>query len=67
MNSAPSNPPNMKYFTIFCPSQFQDPQGGPRSPIVGVDGRLKKTPQGFRISGCSVPDVVKQKSAFQHT
>jgi len=23
-------PPNIKYFAIFCPSQSQDPQGGPR-------------------------------------
>jgi len=31
---------------------------------VGGKGGLKKK---FRVSGCSVPDVVKQKSAFHHT
>jgi len=40
LNFAPSCPPNIKYLAIFCPSQFQDPQGEPRSPIVGVEGVL---------------------------
>jgi len=43
---------------------FQDPQSGLRSPKVEGEGRLSKHP---RVSGCSVWDVVKQKSAFQDT
>jgi len=27
----------MKYLAIFCPSQFQDPQGGPCSPKMGPE------------------------------
>jgi len=42
-------------------SQFQNPKGGPRCPIVGGEGRFKKH---LRVSACSVPDVTKQKSAF---
>jgi len=48
MNSAPSNPPNMKYLAIFCPSQFQDPKEGPRNQIVAGEGRLKKTTSRFQ-------------------
>jgi len=33
-------------------------------PIMGGEGGLKKDP---RVSGCSVPDDVKQKSTFQNT
>jgi len=35
--SAPSNPPNIKYLAIFCPSQFQEPQGEPYGPKMGVE------------------------------
>jgi len=42
---------------------FQDPQGGLRGQIMEGLCRLKKH---TRVLGCSVSDVVKQKSAFQH-
>jgi len=32
----PSGPPNMKYLANFCPSQFQDIQGGPRGQKMGL-------------------------------
>jgi len=38
----------MKYLLIFCPSQFQDPQGEPCYPIVGGEARLKKNIPGFQ-------------------
>jgi len=28
LKSAPFSPPNMNNFSIFCPSQFQNPQSG---------------------------------------
>jgi len=58
-------PPNKKYLAIFCPFQLNDPQGGPRGPRrVGQCGLNKNL---SRISGHTVPDVPKQKSALQNT
>jgi len=48
MNSAPSNPPNMKYLAIFCTSQFQNPQVGPYSPKNGGAMQVEKTFPGFQ-------------------
>jgi len=64
MNSAPSNPHNIKYFTIFCQTQFWDPQCGPSDSIKEGEGGLKKTLQAYRLQ-CDYD--VKQKSAFQDT
>jgi len=58
LNCAPSNPPNIKYWAIICPSQFQDPA------VQKWEGLEKKH---ARVSGYSVPDAPKQKSAFQDT
>jgi len=48
LNFAPSNPPKIKYLAIFCPSQFQDPQGGPCGPKMEGQCRLKKSIPGFQ-------------------
>jgi len=40
-------------------------KGGHCYPKAGGEGELNKIHP--RVSGCSVPDVVKQKSAFEGT
>jgi len=65
LKSAPSSPSSMNYLAIISPVQFQDPQGGPRGLIM--EGHLQVEKTHPRVSGFSVPDHVKQKSAFQHT
>jgi len=50
LKSALSTPPNMKYIAIFCPSQYQDPQGGPRGQILEGESRLKKNIPGFQTA-----------------
>jgi len=50
--SAPSGTPYMNYLAIFCPSQFQAPQGGPcgRSKNGSNNGRAIRVEKN--ISGC---------------
>jgi len=59
----------MNYLAIFYLSQFQEPQVRPCGPkmglIIGWQCELKKNHP--RVSECSLPDGVKQKSAFQNT
>jgi len=59
----------MNYLAIFCTSQYQVPQGGPCSPKNRSDnGKAKRfEKKHFRVAGCSVLDVVKQKSALKYT
>jgi len=52
----------MKYLAIFCPSLFQDPQGGPRYPIAGEEGALKN--KQTRVSGCRMLDDIWKNLLF---
>jgi len=54
---APYGPPNREYLSIFCPPQYQDPQGGPRGQIMEGLCRLKKP----------YPRVPQQNSSFLDT
>jgi len=42
-----------------------DPQSSKMGPIMGGELRLRKKYR--RVSGCSAPDIIKQKSASQDT
>jgi len=57
-------------FNNFCPSQFQDPQGGPCSQkwVQKWEGKLMLVQKNLpKILGYSVPNVPVQRFSFHNT
>jgi len=65
MESAPSLPPYMNYLENFLSTII--PRFSGLTPRSNNGRALLVDKNHTRVAGCSLPDVVKQKSAFQHT